>query len=91
VRIALGARLKDILRLVLVRGLVLAIVGIAIGVAGAFALTRYLTTLLFNVAPIDWLTFVIVAVILVLVALVACLIPARRASKVDPLIALRYE
>jgi len=91
VRIALGARLKDILQLVLVRGLLLAIAGVAIGVLGAFALTRYLKTLLFNVAAIDSVTFVIVGAILVFVALLACLIPARRASKVDPLIALRYE
>ena len=91
VRIALGAQLKDVLRLVLMRGVGLALIGVAIGVAGAFALTRYLTTLLFNVPPINFVTFAIVAVILVFVALLACAIPARRASKVDPLVALRYE
>ena len=91
VRIALGAQLRDVMRLVLMRGFVLAAVGIGIGVAGAFALTRYLRSLLFNVPPVDIVTFVIVAVILVFVALLACVIPARRASKVDPLVALRYE
>ena len=91
VRIALGARLRDVLKLVLVRGVVLALAGIVIGMAGAFALTRYLTTLLFNVPPIDWLTYIIVAAVLVIVALLACAIPARRAAKVDPLVALRYE
>jgi putative ABC transport system permease protein len=91
VRIALGAQFKDVLTLVLTRGVALAITGIAIGVVGAFALTRYLTTLLFGVRPLDWVTFAVVAFVLVVVALLACAIPARRAAKVDPLIALRYE
>ena len=91
VRIALGAQFKDVLTLVLTRGVALAISGIAIGVVGAFALTRYLTTLLFGVRPLDGLTFVLVALVLVVVALLACAIPARRAAKVDPLVALRYE
>jgi putative ABC transport system permease protein len=91
VRIALGAQFKDVLTLVLTRGVALAITGIAIGVVGAFALTRYLTTLLFGVRPLDWVTFALVALVLVVVALLACAIPARRAAKVDPLIALRYE
>ena len=67
----------------------LAAIGIGIGVVGAIALTRYLTTLLFGVKPIDVITFVGVALILVLVVLVACLIPARRATKIDPLEALK--
>jgi putative ABC transport system permease protein len=91
VRIALGAQMKDVLRLILSRGVVLSLAGIAIGFAGAFGLTRYLTTLLFGVQPIDLVTFAIVAAVLIVVALLACAIPARRAAKVDPLVALRYE
>ncbi len=89
VRMALGAQLVDVLKLVLSRGMTLALIGIAIGVVGAVALTRYLTTLLFGVKPVDVITFVGVALILVAVVLVACLIPARRATKIDPLEALR--
>jgi len=91
VRIALGAQMRDVLKLVLTRGVIFALVGIAIGVGGAFGLTRYLTTLLFGVQPIDLMTFLIVGAVLIVVALLACLIPARRAAKVDPLVALRYE
>ena len=91
VRIALGAQMKDVLKLVLTRGVIFAFVGIGIGVAGALGLTRYLTTLLFGVHPIDLMTFVLVAAILIVVALLACVIPARKAAKVDPLVALRYE
>ena len=69
----------------------LALIGIAIGLAGAFFLTRLMRTLLFGVTPTDALTFASVAVILFVVALLACYIPARRAAKLDPLIALRYE
>ena len=89
VRMALGAQIVDVLKLVLSRAMALALIGIAIGVAGAVALTRYLTTLLFGVKPIDVVTFVGVAVILTAVVFIACLVPARRATKIDPLEALK--
>jgi len=91
IRMALGARVPDVMRLVLGQFLRLTAVGVVLGLAGAYALTRLMTTLLFGVTPTDIPTFVIVALSLSLVALVACLIPARRATKVDPLVALRYE
>jgi len=91
IRMALGARAGDVLRMVLQNGMKLVVAGILIGVAGALALTRFLTTLLFGVTPTDKLTFVVVSMVLIIVALIACLIPARRATKVDPLKALRYE
>ena len=91
IRMALGARAVDVLRLILKNGMMLVLAGIVIGVAGALALTRFLTTLLFGVTPTDTLTFVVVSLVLIGVALIACLIPARRATKVDPLEALRYE
>jgi putative ABC transport system permease protein len=71
--------------------MVLAVIGTAIGLIASLALTRLMRTLLFEVTPTDWLTFVITSVVLLTVALLACYIPARRATKVDPLIALRYE
>ena len=89
IRMALGARMVDVLKLVLRRALMLALIGIGIGIAGAVAITRYMTTLLFGVKAIDVITFVGVAVVLVAVVLVACLVPARRAAKIDPLEALR--
>jgi putative ABC transport system permease protein len=91
VRMALGAQIADVLKLVLRRAMLLAVVGVGFGLAGAALVTRYLTSLLFDVKPIDVMTFAGVALALVAVALVASIIPARRATKVDPLNALRYE
>ena len=91
IRMALGAQAGDILQMVLKHGLVLVVSGVVIGVAGALALTRFLATLLFGITPTDTLTFVVVAAIFFLVAMIASFIPARRAVKVDPLTALRYE
>jgi putative ABC transport system permease protein len=91
VRMALGAQTSDILKMVLKQGLVLALLGIGIGVLAALGLMRLLRSLLFQVQTNDFATFAIVTGALVLVALLACYIPARRATKVDPLVALRYE
>ena len=91
IRIALGAQVGDVMNLVLRSGMALAIAGIALGIAGAFALTRLMTSLLFAVKPTDATTFVTVSLCLLVTALIACYIPARRATKVDPLVALRYE
>jgi putative ABC transport system permease protein len=91
IRMALGAQYRDIVRMVLGEGLLLASIGIAIGIAGALALTRFLRSLLFEIKPTDPATFIAAAILLTLVALAACYIPARRAMRVDPMIALRYE
>lgn len=91
IRLALGATTIDVLKLIIRNGLALVIAGVAIGLAGAFALTRLMATLLFGVTPTDVLTIGVVSGVLIVVALLACFIPARRATKVDPLVALRYE
>ena len=88
---ALGAQSRDVLQLVIRQGMSLVLIGLCIGLVGAIALTRVIATLLFGVGAKDPLTFVLVAVLLSIVAFVACYIPARRATRVDPLIALRCE
>ena len=91
IRMALGAAPTDVLRRVVGHGLTLAAIGVAIGVAGALALSRVLTSVLFGVKPTDPITYVAVAVVLLITAAVASYLPARRAMRVDPMTALRHE
>jgi ABC-type antimicrobial peptide transport system permease subunit len=91
IRMALGAQTTDVLKLIVRDGLKLVVIGVLVGLVGAFMLSRLLTTLLFGVTPTDALTYATVALVLIGVALAACYIPARRAAKVDPLVALRFE
>jgi putative ABC transport system permease protein len=91
VRMALGAQTKDILKLVLRQGMTLTLVGLVIGLLGSFVLTRFLSSLLFNVSPTDPVTFALISILLSGFALLACYFPARRATKVDPLVARTYE
>jgi putative ABC transport system permease protein len=91
IRLALGAARRDVLKLVVGHGMLLTLIGMAIGLGAAFALTRVISTLLFSVSATDPTTFGLIALLLGAVALLACWIPARRATKVDPMVALRYE
>jgi ABC-type antimicrobial peptide transport system permease subunit len=91
IRMALGARQADVLRMVLKQGMRLVALGVALGLPASFALMRLIERLLFGVRPADPLTFAAIAMLLLLISLLACWIPSRRATKVDPLIALRAE
>lgn len=91
IRMALGAQRYDVLKLVLSQGMILTLIGVALGAAGALSLTRLMKSLLFGVSATDPVTFIAIALLLAAVALLASYVPARRATKIDPLVALRYE
>lgn len=91
IRVALGAQSRNVLRLIMGQGAWLAVSGVGLGLIGAFALTRLMASLLFGVSPRDWATFSVVPWIVLVLILAGCYIPARRASKLDPVVALREE
>jgi ABC-type antimicrobial peptide transport system permease subunit len=91
VRIALGAQRGDVLKLILGQGIMLTLAGLAVGLIAALGLTRVLVSLLYGVVPSDPVTLIIVPLVLVAISLLACYVPARRAMRVDPMVALRYE
>jgi ABC-type lipoprotein release transport system permease subunit len=88
---ALGAQTGDVMKLILMQGLKLSLTGVAIGLTAAFSLTRWMKSLLFEVRPTDPMTFGVIALLLIAVSLLACWIPARRAAKADPMVALHCE
>jgi putative ABC transport system permease protein len=91
IRMAIGARPRDVFKMVLGQGMKLALIGVVLGLGFAFALTRLMETMLFGVEPTDKLTFAAISIMLITVALLACYLPGRRATKVEPTISLRYE
>ena len=91
IRMAIGARPVDVFKMILGHGMKLALIGVGLGLVGAFALTRLMATMLFGVEPTDATTFAGISILLIAVALLACYLPGRRATKVEPTISLRYE
>ena len=91
IRVALGAQRRDVFKLIMVRGMIVVLIGIALGIGASLALSRVLETLLFGVKATNVLTMIAASAGLLVIALVACYLPARRATRVDPLVALRYE